>query len=174
MRQFYWGGTPPRPPSGTVFPSSPVTGDIFYRSDRMIEYSWDGTRWLSTQLFVLSVGNKAALLPLTASADFHEANPMAGLYDIYVTRGVISSLPTAATPASNFFSSQFQTIDGSTAANIGAAMSQVSAALNVWTTQAVVINAVVASTIEALNLANTETGIASTSIVGCLHYRLVG
>lgn len=39
------------PGAGTAFPSSPAPGQRFFRSDRGLEYYWDGTRWLSTQLF---------------------------------------------------------------------------------------------------------------------------
>jgi hypothetical protein len=33
---------------GTSFPGSPTSGDQFYRTDRNIQYYWDGTNWLST------------------------------------------------------------------------------------------------------------------------------
>ena len=37
--------------AGTVFPAGPSTEDRFYRTDRNLEYYYDGTRWLTTQLF---------------------------------------------------------------------------------------------------------------------------
>lgn len=37
--------------AGSSFPGSPSTGDRYFRTDRGIEYFYDGTRWLSTQLF---------------------------------------------------------------------------------------------------------------------------
>lgn len=38
--------------SGTAFPVSPSTGDRFRRTDQDLEYFYDGTRWLSTNVFV--------------------------------------------------------------------------------------------------------------------------
>jgi hypothetical protein len=38
---------------GTSFPGSKATGDRFYRSDLGMEFYWDGTRWVSVQLFAM-------------------------------------------------------------------------------------------------------------------------
>jgi hypothetical protein len=39
-------------PVGTTFPASPTTGQKYIRSDRhYLEYYFDGTRWLSVQIF---------------------------------------------------------------------------------------------------------------------------
>lgn len=40
--------------SGTAFPAGPATGDHCYRTDRNIEYFYDGTRWLSTTLYSMA------------------------------------------------------------------------------------------------------------------------
>jgi hypothetical protein len=36
-------------PRGTKFPSSPATGDLFYRTDLGVLCEWDGARWLGGQ-----------------------------------------------------------------------------------------------------------------------------
>jgi hypothetical protein len=36
---------------GTAFPSSPANNDLFYRTDLDMEFFYDGTRWLSVNLF---------------------------------------------------------------------------------------------------------------------------
>jgi hypothetical protein len=41
---------------GTAFPSGPATGDRFFRTDLVMEFYYNGTRWLSTQLFTLPIG----------------------------------------------------------------------------------------------------------------------
>lgn len=40
---------------GTSFPGSKATGDRFWRSDLKMEFVWDGTRWLSTQVFTVQM-----------------------------------------------------------------------------------------------------------------------
>jgi hypothetical protein len=84
-------------PTGTSFPGSPTTNDRFYRTDRAIEYYWDGTRWLSTQIHYLPISSTDALLPLTGSkpALCRAVNPWAGLYAIFMLDGVYHSYISA-------------------------------------------------------------------------------
>lgn len=57
--------------TGTAFPSAPATDDHFWRSDLDMEFFYNGTRWLSTQLLSYSMppyGTTAAT-DLTASVN---------------------------------------------------------------------------------------------------------
>lgn len=49
-------------PKGTVFPSNPETGDLFYRTDLSITYQYDGSRgkWLSTTQMTYDFGSNNA------------------------------------------------------------------------------------------------------------------
>lgn len=69
--------------SGTVFPGSPANGDRFWRSDRNIEYFYDGTRWLSTQIFTADLIPTDANLPYTATNAAHLARTVAPYYNTY-------------------------------------------------------------------------------------------
>ena len=53
--------------SGTSFPVSPTTDDVFYRTDRRLLYFWDGTRWLTTNLYRehLSLGTASQTVAFT-------------------------------------------------------------------------------------------------------------
>lgn len=53
--------------SGTSFPGSPSTDDLFHRTDLDEIYRYDGTRWLSDQIYEYAAG----LVSITASS----ANP---------------------------------------------------------------------------------------------------
>jgi hypothetical protein len=55
---------------GTSFPGSKATGDRFWRSDLSMEFYWDGTRWLSSQLFIMSAMSAPTALPITANTGF--------------------------------------------------------------------------------------------------------
>lgn len=76
----------PRRHGGAAFPSAPATGDIFYRTDRHIEYFYDGTRWLSTQLYEGQIAINTAFTSLAATTDpiAYWNNPWAGTYTIYL------------------------------------------------------------------------------------------
>lgn len=85
------GGTP----SGTSFPGSPSTGDKFYRSDRHIEYYYDGTRWLSTQMQSITISMQQSVAP-SADFNYYAAIPFKGLYSIYLERFDVSGWRSAA------------------------------------------------------------------------------
>lgn len=89
---------------GNTFPASPSLNDIFYRSDRNIEYYYDGTRWLSTQLLVVPLTTQRALNPITATTgNMLEAMiPYFGVYDFYIDRAE-AAIYQAAASTSNYF-----------------------------------------------------------------------
>lgn len=161
--------------AGTAFPASPTTGDRFFRTDRGIEYYWDGTRWLSTTSFRADVAIQDQLLPLTISTTIRASNPEASLYDMYVERVVVGYYPSAGTTASNYFTMQLAYVDVSTSTNVGSAISTQNATLSQWAHGAVSANVVVPSTADVFQLTCTETGTSTTWVVGAvIHYRLVG
>lgn len=41
--------------AGTSFPGSPATGQTYFRTDRLLEYAYDGTRWLSTEIYTSDI-----------------------------------------------------------------------------------------------------------------------
>jgi hypothetical protein len=49
---------------GTVFPATPYTSQRYFRTDRGIEYYYDGTRWLSAAKIIIS----GTLLPQNPAA----------------------------------------------------------------------------------------------------------
>jgi hypothetical protein len=55
--------------TGTTFPTGPATNDHYYRSDLQMEFYYDGTLWLSDQLFVLPLQQNSAATPPYAAAD---------------------------------------------------------------------------------------------------------
>lgn len=70
---------------GTSFPATPATGDRYWRSDLGMEFYYDGTRWLSTQLFTLPAPG-IPLAGISASAGFTRsvAPPLLGGSDAYL------------------------------------------------------------------------------------------
>lgn len=159
--------------SGTSFPGSPATGDRFWRSDRNILYFYDGTRWLSTQVFVYPIVSPSALMPFTTSQEYYAVNPHWGEYDIYALKGKVTS-SNSLTTAANYFTFQFRTWEGASASSLGSTVNGQNDTQSAFVNHDVTINAVVASTVEALSLQFTETGTASAFILAALQYRLVG
>jgi len=163
-------------PSGTSFPGTPATGDLFYRTDRHIEYFFDGTQWLSRQLFTLPFGLQEALIPHTTSSTHWAVNPFNGDWDIYIEKLKVSYLLTTATTSANYFSSRLNHANpaGAAGTNLGAGVNAQNNTQNHWTVEAEAINAVVASSAVTLGVTHTESGTCSAYIQSAITFRLVG
>lgn len=74
--------------SGTSFPGSPSDNDIFYRSDRDILYFYNGTRWLTVNLYMHPmtwIGEAAAVFPQSAAqTPFRTPVPFGNAYDVWL------------------------------------------------------------------------------------------
>lgn len=90
--------------SGTSFPGSPATNQRYFRTDRGIEYYYDGTRWLSTQLFDLTLAIRSAAA-LSGNGTFNvPVNPKHTINGIWVEGITGAFVPvTVAQSTSNFF-----------------------------------------------------------------------
>lgn len=67
---------------GTSFPGTPGLNDRYYRTDRNIEYFWNGTRWLSTQLF--SVDMPAIPAGIGATTLYYALPAFLNQYDLWL------------------------------------------------------------------------------------------
>lgn len=69
---------------GTTFPASPLTNQKFYRTDRNIQYYYDGTRWLSTQLFTVAIPSIPIATGITVSTSYGFNVPLLPTYDVWL------------------------------------------------------------------------------------------
>jgi len=107
---------------GAAFPGAPAAGQRYFRTDRGIDYFYDGTRWVSIQLFTIGASfagdNVASLIAGVP-------NPFAGLYDLWMVKAVYSAR-MVATGTWTFTTSTF---DGTTRVNIDNATQSTAALL---------------------------------------------
>lgn len=73
------------PGSGSAFPSSPNTGDRFYRSDKGVEYLYDGTRWRSVGVSQFQTHMDSAL-PISVTTSARAAAPVTLANGIWLIR----------------------------------------------------------------------------------------
>lgn len=96
-------------PYGTAFPGSPASGDIFYRTDRNMEYFYDGTRWVTTQIFFIEFKHEDSgfTWPLTAtSATTHRAIlPFGDDYDVWLMDWYLTTSVATTNNGTNFWTS---------------------------------------------------------------------
>jgi hypothetical protein len=89
--------------SGSSFPTSASTGQRFWRSDRNLEYFYDGTRWLTSQIFSVSI------IPRVAQP-YNNANYLADAairgisqYNGFYAVGLSASIWQNTTPSASAF-----------------------------------------------------------------------
>jgi hypothetical protein len=90
-------------PGGSAFPASPATGDLFDRTDLGLIFFWDGTRWLSRDLyqtpFLFTTGVSVPISATANNATRMPAPALQGGSDIWIVthsvRFVVNSGGTA-------------------------------------------------------------------------------
>lgn len=155
--------------SGTSFPGSPATGTRFTRTDRNIEYFFDGTRWLSTQEHQLVLPSITNVTATTTSTSV--VNPYAGRSDIYVTAAVFTNLlvGTGNWTAKVIIGTTGGGATDLTNANSGGFTNTALAAVPIT------VNTLVLSTVHSMALTLTEnSGTAAAYSFAAVIYRLVG
>lgn len=154
--------------AGTSFPGTPATGDHFYRSDRNIQYFYDGTRWLSAQLMSIAIGEGVSTA--TTGTQYH-AVPWTGVYDIYLDSFSYTSFRTAA-------GEWDITVNWVSASNVSTALGTVDGngtPTSTWLAGTVAIGSVLSSSARSLSMVRTNvSGAASFFATVEIFYRLVG
>lgn len=107
-------------PAGTSFPGSPSTDDLFHRTDRDLLYFYDGSQWLTIQLFQIEMKNEQAQTwPTTAGATaMHRGTvPYGGVYSVYLLSWYPLSQVLTTNNGSNYWTAElfkFNTAGSST------------------------------------------------------------
>lgn len=157
--------------SGTVFPSSPATGQRFFRTDRHLEYFFDGTRWLTTQLF-----RDTYDMTLSAGVNVTTPLPYAGTYDLWSEGIDYAGTVGNSSPASNYNTYQVNGYDGASANLIGTFNTSAFGASSAWSAGSVATGVLVSKTNKiTFSTKSATTGSPGVVAMGIQHrYRLVG
>lgn len=166
----------PLTPSGTAFPTAPATGDRFRRTDRNLEYSYDGTRWLSAGTYVLPIAMQDSVNPSSAAGLTQRvANPGSLSYDIYVEQFVFNSLNTVATSSANFYWGGLVARPSTgSSVTVGSSLSSSGDAQNQWVSHRTQPNTVISSSSPGIEASYTTTGSPQSYLSSVIEYRRVG
>lgn len=165
---------------GTSFPGTPATNRRFFRSDRNIEYFYNGTRWLSTQVFNEAVPRgDGGPLPYAATAAAAErlACPWAGVYDLWLESFQLVFYITGGTAlgASHKWVSVLGKVAPAATVTTVATVNIDSGASDTFRTSLVAINALLGTTNVNFQVSHTKTGTPGTiHALPRIVYRLVG
>lgn len=166
--------------SGTGFPTA-ATGDRYWRTDTALEYYYDGTRWVTTQLFTHNPTGPGAVLALSATGNVGRVNTDVGTgTDLWlvncVTKFFVASGGTAL-GASHKWVGTVVKLD--TSNNSGGTLDTInvdSGSSATWRTQTTAIAALLGTTATypAISFAWTKTGTpGNLSMVQTLTFRVV-
>lgn len=158
---------------GNSFPGSPVSGDLFWRTDLGMEFFYDGTRWLSKQLFTMDFEEVVNGIT-TSDTRLEVGPPWLGGRDVWVTRIEVTSHVATTNSGSAYWTWQLMSNNGSTWANVGnGLLSTAALAANVWVRHGADVNAVYSAAQGAtLTCLKTGTPGALTCMV-TLYYRII-
>lgn len=162
-------------PSGTVFPSTPAAGDVFFRTDRDLFYYYSGATngWLTVNLYILTV--MLAQAGITGSQNITGIpTPYKSTYALFVQDFVIS---TELINAVGNFTFDLYSFHGTTftALFTTGSFGTGSNAANTYVNQKQAVNALVPSTEDCFQVNITKVSGTTTCFGGfSISYRLQG
>src|SRR5574343_335187 len=158
--------------SGTSMPGSPVTNQRITRTDLGIDFFYDGSRWLSVEVYTINSPNAASIAASTAwflAAD--------GTYDMYVTTCDVVTLSASAPSGTNYYTFDlWKTSTANVFTQLGSSFDNKTDSSATWTRHQITVNAVVATaSYPVLRFLATKTASAPDTYCPCtIYYRRVG
>jgi hypothetical protein len=165
-----------KPASGTSFPGSPSTNDQYFRTDRNLGYYYDGTRWLSIQLFRQSFNNNENANPTSTNGAVLGAWPVTqGDNGIWIVSFQVTTFVLTTNNGSQYWNLSF---DWRTQANANNVLSTTNTSADTatnWYDKTLTVGALLDSTARYLHLIATKTSTPGNLYVyPCILYRYVG
>jgi hypothetical protein len=162
--------------TGTSFPGSPATNDLYYRTDRGLLYFYDSTRWLTTNVYPLQFGQQFQSGAFTGAGQtrISMAAVWSNTYDMWLIDWRYSSYVATTNNGSNYWTVELRKTDGVSSASISAPTTA-SDAPDTYITHVATIGALLGTANDVLAMDLTKTSSpGGIYVVGLVSYRLVG
>lgn len=163
--------------SGTAFPGGPSTGDLFFRTDRGLLYYYDGTRWLTMQMFREPFAAEAsALASHTGNDTVGRLPPWHTTHDLWLDTFYAVVRVSTTNNGSNYWTVALDKVDAANSPTTIASFDTTADSANTWITKSVAIGAALTpATYKSFRVALTITSSPGSLIAACaLTYRLIG
>lgn len=162
--------------SGTSNPGSAAAGDRYWRTDIQggLGIFYDGTRWLSQQMFPLHVPSTVSGSGQSATYGM-QLGGFFGTYDMYVERLCVSTLTSTTQSGTQYWTFQLEKNDVNTYSSVGSALSTQSLAADDWVLLTTDIDTVVSlATCAEMRVLATKVSTAGNNFANAtVYYRLI-
>lgn len=162
--------------SGSSFPGSPATNDPFFRTDRGLLYYYDGTRWVTMQLYTVTCYHSAAPNPVTTTGVAMALLAVSGTYNLWLVSGTLAAYVTTTNDGSKYWGAVFNKRAVNDSATTLVTISTQGNTPSTWVTADGAIGAVFdLSTHKAIQVDSLKTSTPGNMTYGLfLNYRLIG
>lgn len=158
---------------GTTFPVSPATNDKFYRTDRNMLYYYDGTRWLTTNLFIIAPSVDATTA--TVTVDIGRIPVWTENGGMYLVSVKLAVYVTTTNNGSNYWTAKLVRAASNNNQNDVITANTSADSASTWYEKNLTINAVLDSTARAMKFRLEPTGSPGTiTFASTLIFRLIG
>lgn len=161
---------------GTSFPGSPKTHELFYRTDRNLEYFYDGTRWLTTQEYSQVLGNLDNNQPFTVNASLAWGATDLGANGQWITRISAVNYVSTTNNGTSYWTVQLTSrTAGAVAHNIGSSWNTSAISANSFEKFTTTVGAQVTAGDTHFVVSGTKTSTpGSIYTMATIYYRLIG
>lgn len=162
-------------PSGTSFPGSPTTDDLFRRNDRDLLYFYDGTRWLSDHLYHQSMGGSPIVAVTATGGGFYRSAIWNGAWDLWLEDIYFTMYASALTGTAYWTVNVDKVTTPDVATSLGTQNNQ-SGANAEYTKKTIAVDALLGASdaIFQWSVTKTSTPGALSVSAPAITYRLVG
>jgi hypothetical protein len=159
---------------GTTFPGSPSTNDKFYRTDLNLLCYYDGTRWLTVQVFETAAIPGTSLMPYSATRLANLRFALRQDFGIYMTRFNCQTFVSGTSNGSNYWTVAFEWANAANSATSIVSFITASDTASNWTNHDQVIGSVLNSSARNMQVSVTKTGSPGDLYDPCSFcYRLI-
>ncbi len=128
--------------SGTSFPGSPATNDLFYRTDHALIFYYDGTRWLTTDLYSKPFTTGDQGMPATGTVSIFRGVTYNTLgLDLWVVAIEIGTIVLTTNNGSNFWTATVSKQSPTLTPTTLAAPTTAADTANTWTNHTTAVGA---------------------------------
>lgn len=160
--------------AGDTFPVSPVVGQRFFRTDLGLDCYWNGTYWLTVQLYEMGVSGTDTLFPTAGSPITTARFAIRQDYQLWVEKiRVVTFVSTGNTGAVYWSLEASRRNAANTSVSLGTVTTQSDTNAN-WVSKTITINAALAVGTLQVQIVATKVGAPGTLYApASLGYRLI-